>query len=412
MADAADLEIYYASKYLVADGGTLTLRTADAGGSLTTIVDSALTDADDFWNGGIGFFIDTTSTSALQNFFFRIVDFIAATDTLVLSQDLPAVPAAGDQFRLILGGNFRSDTEVPAYTVTGVVNVTGVTVDYGAYANTSGSDGELVFDFAADTLTWEQPGSATPGPTVDVSIDGTFDLFDGEDIDAFLTVTVVAASLPGSNQTDSAVTLTQEADRFLPVFTGDETLAGKTRYHLMVVKNRNATDTLVGVKIFVSDSTPLAANTTASVGIGTGDDTLTAADLTDWPSSGFIRNDTKGDIRYYFNRSGNTVTIDNPAGGIRDFTAVSWDASDVLIFHPEIDVGTDAPSALQFEDPVDEETAPSGVTFSAPVTRAAGLAISDLAPLEIHGIWIREFLAANSRPRSNVLNDITTSFEA
>lgn len=37
----------------------------------------------------------------------------------------------------------------------------------------------------------------------------------------------------------------------------------------------------------------------------------------------------------------------------------------------------------------DEQTAPAGVSFSAPTTKGTGLALPDLAPDEVHAVWIR-----------------------
>ena len=82
------LRAYYPSKYLSADGGTLTQRIADAGCTARTIVDAGLTEADDYWNGAVGWFDGSTTTAALRAQFFHVKDFDAATDTLTLARDL------------------------------------------------------------------------------------------------------------------------------------------------------------------------------------------------------------------------------------------------------------------------------------------------------------------------------------
>ena len=46
-------------------------------------------------------------------------------------------------------------------------------------------------------------------------------------------------------------------------------------------------------------------------------------------------------------------------------------------------------ASAQGETPADEDTAPSGVTFSTPTSKATGLSIGNLAPGEVHGVWIR-----------------------
>ena len=134
---ADKLRIYFPSKYLSVDDDPLTEYVADAGGSVRTIVDAALVQAADYWNGAVGFFEGDTTTAALQGEFFHVRDFDAATDTLTLSRDLPGVPVAGDTYRLVLGGNWRSSHETFGMTVSGDLpellpvagtNITGLTV--------------------------------------------------------------------------------------------------------------------------------------------------------------------------------------------------------------------------------------------------------------------------------------------
>ena len=48
MSKISDLKMYYLHSELVADNGTPATLTADAGGSVNTIVDAALTQANDY----------------------------------------------------------------------------------------------------------------------------------------------------------------------------------------------------------------------------------------------------------------------------------------------------------------------------------------------------------------------------
>src|SRR5690606_25836744 len=118
---ADKLRVYFPSLYLSADGQALPQYTADAGGTLSTLVDAALTQADDYWNGALGWFEGNTLTPDLQGQFFHVKDFDAASHTLTLSRDLPAVPQAGDTYRLVLGGNWRSSIETFGMLVGGVL---------------------------------------------------------------------------------------------------------------------------------------------------------------------------------------------------------------------------------------------------------------------------------------------------
>lgn len=69
---------------------------ATGAGTTTTVVDTALTEANDYWNGGIIVFKTGNNVGEA-----RIVsDFDAATDKLTLSVALPNASASGDQYHL------------------------------------------------------------------------------------------------------------------------------------------------------------------------------------------------------------------------------------------------------------------------------------------------------------------------
>lgn len=62
---------------------------------------------------------------------------------------------------------------------------------------------------------------------------------------------------------------------------------------------------------------------------------------------------------------------------------------------------SDADAATaQAKTVADENTAPASQTFSAPTTKATGLSIGNLAPDEVHGIWVRR-TAANTAAVNN-----------
>lgn len=325
MATAADLELYYASKYLVADGGALTEQTADAGGSTTTVVDAALTEADDYWNGALLRWEDDTTTAALQGTTHHVTDFDAATDTLTVAEEMPGTPVAGDTYRLILGGHYRAALDVYGLTASAPSNVTGVTISYAGYLNETGN-GSLAYTSADDSLTWTAP-SGTIGPKVDVSGAGAgtyYDLFD-DDNDKWITVYVVFASLPVGDESDT-IALTRPEGVFVPNMEGAETTDGKIRHHLLVAKNTHGADTLLAVKAYVEKSDPTAAATTINQGGGKDQSagTLICTSLTNWPTSGWILNTTKTDCCYFYNRSGDTITL----VARNDVCALAFDAGD------------------------------------------------------------------------------------
>lgn len=61
-------------------------------------------------------------------------------------------------------------------------------------------------------------------------------------------------------------------------------------------------------------------------------------------------------------------------------------------------VGAAAPQAVAVGD---ETTAPGGVTFSAPTTKATGLALGDLGPGQVKAIWVRRVVAPGTAAINN-----------
>lgn len=384
---AEKLKMYYALKSIGSDGAASPELTVDSGTD-QSIVDATLTQADDYWNGALLIFESDTTTSGLRNVVAHVKDFIASTDTLVLAKPLPASVQAGDTFRLYLGGNYRTATKVRGLTATGLSNVTGVVIDYAGYLNGEGN-GTLDFTASGTLATWQAPGDSNPGSSVDIGSNGSYVLY-SEDENKWIEITVVAASLPGGDESDT-IALVYPDEAFLPDFEGYETVgSGKIRYHLAVVKNEDGSDTMIDLRAFLSPADPGTA-TTLSAGKDTGEGSVAVADASDWPTRSFwVKNTTKNDLAYCKYRTGNTLFLASRVGGLRGHTAQSWDSSDAVIPYPEVDIGLDAPATNQFESPTNETTAPSGVTFSAPTDYDNGLAIGNLAAGALYGVWVRE----------------------
>lgn len=71
---------------------------ADAGGTVSTLVDAALVQADDYWNYG-----RIEITIAGVKYYRRIVDFVAATDTVCFDVPLHTAVSAGDIYTMYKG---------------------------------------------------------------------------------------------------------------------------------------------------------------------------------------------------------------------------------------------------------------------------------------------------------------------
>jgi hypothetical protein len=403
MSKISDLVFRYLHRGLASSGDTPTQYTADSGGTVRTVVDAALTEADDYWNGAILRW-DGGPNAGLYS---SVGDFDAATDTLTLDEDLPNAVAAGDTYTLFQGGKYASDVRIPGMKAATPVDVTGFTIDYVAMLNGEGT-GTLKFVYnggSGQALTWTPPGEIE-GVEVDISgmSENATAVITGGGTSAtqrskYIIVTRTAAALPTENEQDD-ISLESPAGSFLATFTGTETQAGTTIYRPVAIEN-TASDKIYAVKVYCDVPDSDAADTTVATGggISTGADELTADDLADWPAHGFVYNSTKDDLRYYYDRSGDTVQIMDPSGGIRGFTAEAWEEDDVLELFPWFDIGLDAPLLSDvFEDPASETTAPVGITFSCPRDVSSALIIGDLPAGGLHVIWERFFIPAGFMP--------------
>ena len=421
---ADKLRAYFPSKYVAADGNDLTEQTADAGGSVTTIVDAALVEADDYWNGAVGWFEGDTTTAALRSARFHVKDFTAASyplvlATLTLSNDLPGVPVASDTYRLALGGSYRSSMELRGMYVGGSLpeektvsgsNITGLTVKK-ASAGLGAGTLTVFFDFSASELFIKMDGSY--GVALDVSGNLTDAIVFTDDGESYLQVDIVAASLPGTDKTDTW-TLSYPKRTFSPDVEGYEGSVGKTRYRLVVVKNTDATDIMTALDVYPAKPSGSATTIAAGESLTTAAGSFDVASASGWPTRSFwIKNTTVNDCRYVIYRSGNTL---NCAAGVvypdrtRGFTAAAWAATNAIEIMPDVDLGLDAPAIYpasgQFESPASETIAPAGVTLSN-YNSASKLTVGNLGAGEIYGIWQSEVIMPDHQARSDVDADLT-----
>jgi len=496
---ADKLRYYFASKYLVADGGTITEQTADSG-TATTIVDAALTQADDYWNGAVGRFEGDTTTAALRGQFFHVKDFTASSDTLTLARSLPGVPVSGDTYKMFIGGNYRGDTELYGLSMNGSLpelisttgtNVTGLTITKASQQLDIGTM-SVFYDFSQDEL-YIKVGADNYGPGLDVSGDVSAGIITDDTFNGWIQVDVVAGSLPGDNQTDEFIlakperTLTPDYEGYETAIDGD----GYTRYMLEVVKNTDSTDSMVGLEAYTNKPAG-TATTMASGGLTTAAGSFVATDASDWDSRGlWVKNTTvnggAGDCRYIKYRSANsfysqavewatlsfdggtteivkgatiedetsgaTAVVDqivvtsgtwggndaagdmilkavdgdfgdgnniqvssstyavadgDSALGMRGYTAVSWSPADSIEPMSDVDLGADAPSTDQFENPSTVYTAPENVTFTDYPSTTDALPLTELAAGSIYGIWRREWIVSDARARSDVDSSINS----
>ena len=151
---------------------------------------------------------------------------------------------------LSIGGDISS-VQVLSQTVTGLTTLTGVTINQGL-GNSEGT-GTLTYTQSTGSLTWTPP-SGSIGTAVVVSTNGDYFIQGGSNGGA-LAITVVAASLPTSNVSNT-LTVTNLEEKFFSHTTKAESLAGVTKYHAFAIKNTHATDSMVAIKLWVAENTP------------------------------------------------------------------------------------------------------------------------------------------------------------
>lgn len=111
------------------NSGTLTLKTcpaptdtplvsggvADAGGSTTTMIDAARTEADDFWNDKQIRFTSGANSGLVR----RITDFVASSDTMTFAPAVNAAVGAGDTYDIIGEETIVNRLVMTGYSIAG-----------------------------------------------------------------------------------------------------------------------------------------------------------------------------------------------------------------------------------------------------------------------------------------------------
>jgi hypothetical protein len=151
-----------------------------------------------------------------------------------------------------LGGK-RSGTILESISASAPVNVTGVAIDEVPASSGTGS-ATLAFTATGATLAYTAPGD-TAGAAVDVSTDGTYEIY-SNDSTKYMIVTVVAASLPGTDKSDT-ITLSSVAENLFDSVGSGEAQAGSTEYRAVMVKNDSAA-AMNSMVVWIETNTPFA----------------------------------------------------------------------------------------------------------------------------------------------------------
>ncbi|WP_020408936.1 hypothetical protein [Hahella ganghwensis] len=103
-----------------------------------------------------------------------------------------------------------------------------------------------------------------------------------------------------------------------------------------------------------------------------------------------------GDVEY------RCIYVENTNGTDSLVSAAAWISSNTASADTTLDIGLGTSAIDGTEQTVgDEDTAPAGVTFSAPADKASGLSIGDLAAGEHKAIWLRRTVNSSAASSSD-----------
>jgi len=161
-----------------------------------------------------------------------------------------------------------------------------------------------------------------------------------------------------------------------------------------------ATDILLKFSVVAA-----AGNTTAGTAAGSLGDQISTTAITD-ATLGNLFDDITGDENAASEAEYRGIFVHNNHATLTYLSPVVWISAEVAGGAvAALSVDTTAASVIASASPqmktiADENTAPATQTFSAPTTKATGLALGDIPPGQCKGIWIRR-TAANTAAVSN-----------
>ena len=127
------------------------------------------------------------------------------------------------------------------------------------------------------------------------------------------------------------------------------------------------------------------ANANASLGGAKSSTVVPAALFDDVTSAESAAGDTEYRCIYVHNANG-TLTMQN---------AVLWITANTTANRIAVGVGSSAVNSTE-QTVADENTAPTGVTFSQPTTKGAAIALGNIPPGQHRAVWLRRAITAAS----------------
>jgi len=392
MIYAHDIQFYTPKFNGSADGEALTDFAVEGGSTTTKLVSSTLTQAD-------GFFDDCIVLMSTGE--YAHVQSSTQTGTyLTLYRPLSVAPTGTFQIipvSSVAESSYRSSDRI--YGLTSTTLMAGVDSYYLPHVNEVGA-GSIKWTQATADMQFKAPGDSVYGAAVEITGDGTFYVYAGQDVsgglDRYIEITVTLASLPGID-TENAITVTRDESALLPSTQYDQTSVGIVRYVLIPLKNNSATD---ATRLFnaVALAQVEASDTLSGAWNGV-TDTFTLNDATGFPSASFwVYNSTKNDCAYIKYRSGDDLYPVARSGSLRGLTSSLWADSDSIEVWSDVDIALAEPTADQY---------PSDMSILSYVGSESNVDLGIVAIDGITGVCVRETVIDKVYPLDDLLSQVS-----
>lgn len=309
-------------------------------------------------------------------------------------------------------GNYRSSTLCEFFDAVVTSAIANVDLDFVSGAHSEGA-GTLTA-VTTDSLAWTPPGG-TQGPAVSIADAETKILEGGGAPAQFIRVTRTSTS----NLTGAAtITLSYKYNDLVGFddVSSAEASAGDVEYRALMLKNDSAAE-VKNVKVYLDTlGTDRVSGAGQLASSGAGSITLAVGVFTDWPDSGFCRIEESGgtlrEIVYYTDRTSTTLTIPAAGRGLLGTSAAAGAATDVLKAVPGMRLAKEAPSSDAIQTIANENTSPTGRTWSTAVSNANGVDIGDLATGDLYGVWLERSVIAGATSEAKLLQAVAIDYDA
>lgn len=314
-------------------------------------------------------------------------------------------------------GNYRSSTEAERTGILYNALIRGLQVTFGSRANgATGTTGSITLA-TGTSARYTAEGSSIPGAEKEIPYDTIVTLADGADPSKFIRVRRVMTTPMSGHGT---VTFFDQFNNVFGMLNADNTEqgAGSAKYRAVMVRNVSSElASSIVFRVLPLDGT--VATTSAGQLGASGSGTITGATdaFCDWPITGWARiQDSGGTLReivHYTSRTDTALTVPSAGRGRLGTSAGAGAATDTATPVPGIRIAWEDASPKaggNVQTIADEDTAPTGVTWSTAITVAAGVSAGQLDGGDQGALWIHRELPAGVAASPEQHSHIEMSF--